>query len=46
MSIYVSMEGRTFRRVVVTRGNRRRGLSQGQHHATASLEHGPGEGPP
>jgi hypothetical protein len=46
MSIYVSTEGRTFRRVVVTRGSRRRGLSQGQHHATASREHGPGEGPP
>jgi hypothetical protein len=46
MSIYVSTEGRMFRRVVVTRGNRRRGLSQGQQHATASQEHGPGEGPP
>jgi hypothetical protein len=46
MSIYVSTEGRIFRRVTITRGNRRRGFAQGHDLATASLEHGPGEGPP
>jgi hypothetical protein len=46
MSIYISTEGRTFRRMVVSRGNRRRGLFGGMRHASASREHGPGEGPP
>jgi hypothetical protein len=47
MSIYVSTEGRVFRRMTVTRNGRnaRRGLAQGRN-PTASLEHGPGEGPP
>jgi hypothetical protein len=46
LSLQMSTEGRTFRRVLVTRGNRRRGLFGGMQHATANREHGPGEGPP